>query len=191
MSGLSLGTDYVEAEDQMVLMEKLFWKTQETAWANMLKKIMLGTFRSVIQLFFIRGWQSSYTGMLGYPTSHSFRVVQWYKSHHNMKIFMNWLFLKLLLPSIPPLLRSSKALYPLNQHLWKLTLHWLWEVLNPPSVQHRHNVSGLEVKWQSLQKTSWNQKQGFWGVMLWNLHQVTREAEAGLNFRNTSIRMVV
>lgn len=187
-SGLSLGTDYAEAEDQMILMEKPFWKSQGPAWANMLKKIMLGTFRSLIQLFFIRAWQSFYTGRPGYPTSHRFQGVQWYKRHHNMNVFMNWLFLQTPRPpppaglrpssNVPPLLGSSKALHPLNQHLSKLILHWLWEVSNPPSVQNRHNVNELEVKLQSLQKMqhSWNQKQGCW-VSLWNIHQVTREEE--------------
>lgn len=129
-SGLSLGTDDVEAEDQMVPMEKPLWKTQGPAWANMLKKILLGTYRSGIQLFFIREWQSCHKGRPGYPTSHSFQGVQWHKSHHNMKIVMNWQFWNTPpSSSVSPLLRSSKALYPLNQHLPKLILHWLWVVL--------------------------------------------------------------
>lgn len=185
-SGLSLGTDYAEAEDQMILMEKPFWKSQgqheQTCW----KRSCWGP---------LGHWYSSSSsghdnhstqGRPGYPTSHRFQGVQWYKRHHNMNVFMNWLFLQPPPPSaglhpssnVPPLLGSSKALHPLNQHLSKLILHWLWEVLNPPSVQNRHNVNELEVKLQSLQKMqhSWNQKQGCW-VTLWNIQQVTREEE--------------
>lgn len=70
MSELSLGIDYMEAADQMVLMEKWVWKTRGHVSANMLKKIMLRP----IHLFLIMGGQSFYTGRPGYPTSLSIKV---------------------------------------------------------------------------------------------------------------------
>lgn len=74
MSELSLGMDYMEAADQMVMMEKLFWKTQGTCFSKHAEEDHAGTFRSVIQPFLITGGQSFYTGRPGYPTSHSFKV---------------------------------------------------------------------------------------------------------------------
>lgn len=114
LSPLSLATDNVEEENEMIMMEKLFWKTQETAWANVPKKILLGTFSS--QWMTINSTQGGLAMQL--PTvSRSHRDIKAeHENIHELAVFKP--------PSqhthmFPSLLTSSISLYP----SWTLELH--------------------------------------------------------------------